>query len=112
MNAKRLASILFAGTLTLTACATPASTQTVNYVPGTQSVAQTQVVEQQRFAIAGRSSTSLGRAAKNREPRTDQAVARLQPVIQETERPIAGEGRQPQRQTGQLHGHWIQVDAV
>jgi len=33
-------------------------------------------------------------------------------VIEEAERAIAGEGRQPQRQPRKLHRHRIQVDAV
>ena len=33
-------------------------------------------------------------------------------MVEEAERPIAREGRQPQRQTGKLHSHWIHVDAV
>ena len=49
---------------------------------------------------------------KAREPGAEQAVADLQAVIEEAERPIGGERRQPERQPRQLHGHGIQVDAV
>ena len=59
--------------------------------------------------VAGRRSR---RTTKHGEPGAEQAVAHLQPVIEKAERPIAGKGRQPQRQPGKLHGHGIQVDAV
>src|SRR6516164_6072082 len=52
------------------------------------------------------------RMAKVGEPRTEQAVANLQPVIQKTERPIRGEGTQPQRQARELDSHGVEVHAI
>ncbi len=52
------------------------------------------------------------RMTQVREPRAHQAVAGLQMVVQKRERPVGGKRRQPQRETGELHGHRVQVDAV
>ena len=46
------------------------------------------------------------------EPRSEQAVADLEPVIEKAQRPIGRERRQPERQTRELDGHRVQVDAV
>ena len=62
--------------------------------------------------MPGSAPAPAGARAKGREPCAEQAVAHLQPMIEEAERPIAGERGQPQRQPGELHGHRIQVDAV
>ena len=46
-----------------------------------------------------------------RHRRPDQAVADAQPVIEERQRLVGGERRQPHGQPRQLHGHRIDVDA-
>src|SRR5580765_2092743 len=43
--------------------------------------------------------------------RADEAVARNQPMVEEREGLVGGQRGQPQRETGNLHGCWIEVDA-
>ena len=47
-----------------------------------------------------------------REPRAEQAVADLQPVIEKAERTISGERGEPQREARELDRHRVEVDAV
>src|SRR6476469_5177259 len=64
-----------------------------------QRVTNKQLVEEQMSAIARHSSfRAPGWASQACQPRAEQAVAHLEAVIEKTERPISGEGRQPQRQ--------------
>ena len=46
------------------------------------------------------------------DPRTQQAVAALEPVIEKRQRAIRGKRGQPQRQASKLHGHRIDIHAI
>src|SRR5262249_40047363 len=53
-----------------------------------------------------------GGGGRVRDPRAGRAVARRRGVVEEGERPIGGERRQPQRQARQLPRHRVEVHAV
>ena len=53
-----------------------------------------------------------GRRSDILERGADQAVADAKLMIEERQRPIAAERREPQRQPRQLHGHGIDVHTV
>lgn len=70
------------------------------------------LVAEERKRRGGSPATGQRRLAKLREPGPKQAVADLQAMIEKAERPIGGEGRQPQRQPGELDRHRVEIDAV
>ncbi len=52
-----------------------------------------------------------GRSRQARQPGADQAVAHPDAMVQERQRPVPGESRQPEREPRELNGHRIQIHA-
>ena len=77
------------------------------------SASNSRLVKQWQRGIVQQSSCSpnAGRVAKRGEPDASEAVACLQMVIEERQRPVGRERGEPERQTGELHGHRVDVDA-
>ena len=70
------------------------------------------VLEQRKAVRRTRGAPHDRRPPELREPGAEQAVAGLQAMIEEAQRTIGGERREPERQARELHRHRVEIDAV